>query len=344
MHTPDDHFAQFAKTLEKRIESYGETRSTKEFLERQKFQVEELQRLESEFRKALIRHRWGPTVYRAFVKYIREERNNILAARPFFRERAPVFTAHISKALQTSSHVSLYQFHFNYQFVLFAMRACDWPKRGKLAKLARDIESVRLALIEQNMPLAISRARIFWRYARAHLSYMDLVQIAYDGLASGVDKYVGPYSRSFRATIIGRITGNLIEENSETMLHFFPSDRRKLYNANKALKEHIAGDVDFQKLANDVNASGKGSYTTTPDEIASLVAAASVVSADAQPAGTQHAEEPVTESIERFAADPELQPDILVEKAEARAAMFAAIERLPILERKILVLKGVSLA
>lgn len=336
----DDHFRTFKQTLERKIQAFSHL-SKAELLERQKQQVESLQALEEEFRHLVIAHPWGAGVYKAFIRMIREERNNILSARPFFRERSNVFTAEISKALQTQSHVSLYKFHFNYQFVLFAMRQCRWHPNSKVARKARDIERVRTDLIEQNMPLAISRARLFWKYARAHLSYMDLVQIASDGLASGIDKFVGPYSKAFRSVILGRITGNFIEENSETMLHFFPSDRRKLYNANKAMKEHHMGEVSFTELAAEVNHKGKGSYKTDRDEIAGLVLASQIVSADAQ---VRPGDEDTTQAdnIEKYAADESQRPDVMCEAAEAHASLRGAYAMLTTLERKLLRMKGVE--
>jgi len=124
-----------------------------------------------------------------------------------------VFTTNIAKALKEESATALYRYHFNYQFVRFTMALRKWPRGGKIRKLAMKIEAIRTEIVEMNMPLAISRARIFWsRTPRSHLTYMDLVQISCEGLMSAVDKFVLPYSTVFRSVAIGRIVGNLIEK------------------------------------------------------------------------------------------------------------------------------------
>jgi hypothetical protein len=115
-------------------------------------------------------------------------------------------------------------------------------------------------LIEMNAPLAIAQAtKFFKKTPKSHMTRMDLIQVAMEGLASGVDKYVCPYrNKSYRQVLIGRIKGNLIEAYSETMIHFYPSDKRKLYNANKAMREFsVEQQVDFKGLAKRINDTGQ---------------------------------------------------------------------------------------
>ena len=210
----DSHFRDFAHTLERAIERYGDL-SDETLLARQCRQMEKLASLEVEFTQTLLKHAWGPGVFKGFVGYICDERKNILAARPFFRERQVTFTREISKALKARNHEALYGFHINFQFVQFAVNKYKWPVGSQVLKIAKHISQLRMELVEMNMPLAISRARIFWsRTPKSQLTYMDLVQISCDGLISAIDKYVMPFSRNFRAVIIGRITGNFIEQYS----------------------------------------------------------------------------------------------------------------------------------
>lgn len=336
----DQHFKTFAVSLERAIERYGDL-SEESLLERQKRQVETLVELEAEFRKALIRHDWGPTVYKEFTDWICD--NNILAARPFFRERQGVFTAEISKALKTRSDKSLYKFHFNFNFVQWVMRQRKWRSRkgGKVAALADKIAEMRQELIEMNLPLAISRARIFWsRTPKAHLEYMDFVQIACEGLMSAIDKFCLPYSKVFRSVAIGRMVGNFIEGYSETTIHFYPVDKRKIYRANKLVHKY-GENIDFDKLTNEINEGVEPEHKTTPTEIASLMAAASTISADAVPQDVSDEGEMEPRQIERFAADKASQPDTLVENAEAAISMNWAIGHLTVFEQKFLKLKGI---
>jgi hypothetical protein len=207
------------------------------------------------------------------------------------------------------------------------------------------------------MPLGIARARVFYsRTPKSHLSYLDLIQIAAEGMMSGVDKYspgkkgeVDP--KVFRSTMIGRISGNHIEEYSETLIHFFPVDKRKIYRANKLIR-HFAGMVDHEKLADQVNegpAKKKGeesdgdeenvSHKTTASEIADLMAAASTVSADSSLPTDPDAPEPIT----RFAAPEATRPDVQVENRAALVLLAQAEKGLTLWERKLLRLKGLRL-
>lgn len=338
----DNHFRQFASSLEEAIARYGDT-SEEDLVTRQRRQIENLVALEKEFRRTLIKHPWGPGVYKAFVKFIREEKSNILAARPYFRERQEVFSKHISKALKAKADKGLYRFHFNVQFVLFALQVYRWHPNGQVVKLAKQILAARKELIEMNLPLAISRARIFWsRTPESQLSYMDLVQITSEGLMSGIDKFVLPYSPAFRHMVIGRMIGNLIEQYSETLIHFFPLDKKKLYRLNKILSK-CGDNPDFEAIAEEINRDLPPGHRTTPEEIANLLAAASTVSADA-PVNPEESEEQVEMlPLDTFQAPEDTHPDVRVEEAEALNVIARAIPELPLIERKLLRMKGVAL-
>jgi RNA polymerase sigma factor (sigma-70 family) len=339
-YTDDDHFKKFAASLEREIGKHGSN-----FFGRQKEQLEQLLKLENEFRRTLIQHPWGGAVYRDFVRHICDEKRNILAARPFFRERQQVFTKQISKALKKRAEKSLYRFRFNYQFVRFVMGARKWHANrigAPMVQLAAQIDRLRTEIIEMNMPLAISRARIFYsRTPKSHLTYMDFIQIGCEGLMSGLDKYVPEgevVPRSFRGVAIGRMTGNFIEEYSETPIHFYPADKRKIYRANKIVGKFAEG-VDYDRLADSVNVDVDPSHQTNSSEIAALMAAASVVSADSATSSDPEAPEPIA----RFAAPESSRPDTQVEERDAFATMAEAMKTLSVFERKLLRLRGVSL-
>lgn len=331
------HFKAFAKVLETAIEKYGDLPES-EVEEKQKSQLESLSAKEIEFRYTLIRHPWGLNAYRAFVKYICEEKKNILAARPFFRERQAIFTSQISKILKQRAERGLFRFHFNYQFVQFILKSRTWPKGCKLWGIAKEIENLRTEIVEINMPLAISRARIFWsRTPRSQLSFMDLVQISCEGLISAVDKFVLPYSRVFRSVAIGRMVGNFIESYNETLIHFYPGDKRKIYRANKQLR-HFDG-VDFEELVNKVNDGVEENGKTNSNELLDLMAAASCVSVNSispkDPDGV--------ETIEKVAAPDFYRADIQVEKMNDYRKLMENIGGLSVLEKKFLQLKGIDI-
>lgn len=346
MNRPDDqHFRLFTANVERAIAKYGKV-ADDQLSARQEAQVNRLSDLEEQFRTALIKHPWGPVIYRQFVHFICEEKRNILAARPYFRERQTVFTSEISTALKRRADLSLYPFHFNYQFVLFVLGCKPWKnnRRGaRILRLAKEISDIRTELMEMNLPLAISRARIFFsRTPQAHLEHMDLVQITAEGLMAGIDKFVGAYTPSWRAMVIQRMVGNLIENYSETLLHFYPGDKRKLYRANKMRNRH-GENPDFEQLANEVNEGADAEQQTTAEEIADIMAASSTVSAET-PVSVAGDEEPSEALlVHGFAADESTHPDVRYEQAESMALMQRAFASLPLLHQKLLRLRGVSL-
>lgn len=343
MSTLDDysepHFKTFAKVLESAISKY-DSEDEKVIVDRQKKQVESLVGLENKFRKALIGHAYGAAAYRNFVRFICEEKKNILAARPFFRERQDVFTAHISQAIKKRKEKELYKFHFNYTFILFVLRARKWGVSSPITKIANEIHRVREELIEMNMPLAINRARIFWsRTPKSHLSYMDLVQIASEGLMSAIDKFCLPYTPVFRSVAIGRMVGNFIEHYSETMLHFYPVDKRKIYRANKVVHKH-GDNVDYARLADTVNEGVNPEHKTNAAEIADLLSAASCVSGNTE---TKTASDTAgDELIDMYINHDDPTPEDMVAKADAYSQMYRAMGHLSLFEMKLLRLKGIS--
>ncbi len=337
----DEHFRQFAGSLEKAIALCSE-KDAKSFLDQQEQQVNLLIALERKFKITLISHSAGVKIYKRFIGMICDERRNILDARPYFRERQSIFTQQISQALRKRSERALFRFNFNYRFVQFVMAAQPWSPKSKLARLAKKITDIRAKLVTMNMPLAISRARIFYsRTQKSHLSYMDLIQIACEGLMSGIDKFVPPYSRAFRGVAIGRMVGNFIEQYSETLIHFYPVDKRKIYRANK-LAGRQTGPLDFDEVAMHVNQGAEEIHRTTSSEISSLMAAASTVSADAMM--TRDEDDESVRVTDRFAAPPSCQPDIQTEQQEAQGLLAAAAATLSPFDRKILRLSGVPLA
>ena len=336
----EQHFTDFAKTLEKQIAKLPPNEE-----EHQRNQVETLIALEEEFRLHLISLPEGEVVYEKFLWYIRKERGNILAARPFFRERQKRFTLEISPVFQRADHKGLYPFAANYEFIRFAVDQCEWAPDHALVKLAKQIEALRAELAVQNMPLAISRARIFWsRTPESHLTYMDLVQETATGLLAAIDKFTPPYRTAFRAVIIGRCLGNLISAYNQTSMHFYPSDRRKLYRANKMLARY-EGEPDFEKVSKTVNSHLPDEIQTSPDEIRALMTAAYGVGSidNITPFLSEGESDEDLSPLDALSADEETRPDVQAEYRDAMSKMYVAMQILSPLEQKLLKLKGVEL-
>lgn len=345
----ENHFRQFATNLEFALQKYEENQEDS-LLAHQRTQLRKLVALEEQLRLTIIDHPWGENVYKDFVKHICETKRNILAARPYFRERQTTFTRRISGALKRKRDKELYQFKFNWSFIAFVLKSRKWPAGGKIASLARQIDRLRQEILEQNLPLAISQARIFWSNTpKSHLSYMDIVQIQCQGLLLAIDKFVPPNDkrmsnrkslegfRKFRAVAIGIMARDRVNMYSETLIHYYPKDKMKIYRALKALRRFSDLENKFEKVAEIVNVDLPVEDQTNPDEIASLISAASTVSADFSP-------DPEGDTvIDTFAAEEATRPDVMVEEHQATNTVLAHAKELHLRERKMLKMKGIKL-
>lgn len=342
----DEHFRQFAGQLQRAIAAYGVVKDPEEY---QKQQLTQLLALERQFRDELLADPMGRAVYGEFIRYICDDRRQILDARPFFKERKQVFNNLISPILKARDIDALAQFSISFEFIAFVVEVFDWRTDSKVSQLYEQISKLRQELVVRNMPLAINRARLFFsRTQRSHLSLMDLIQIASKGLMNGIDKYAPENGtdvvpRKFRSTAMGRMTGDFIERYSETLLHFFPSDKRVLYRANKAARKNtVGGGLDYESLAEQVNAKAKdGGHKTDAADVADLMAASSCVSANTIQHSDNNRDGRDVERIDTFAAPEEDRPDTQAEERDVAARMTAAIAGLTIFERKILRLRGV---
>lgn len=347
----DLHFQKFTKSLKHIIEENSlpeENFDDTIRLQIQKEDVEQLVALEKQIKDLLIASPYGKYFYEKFIDFICDTEKNILLARPYFRERQTAFYKGISSCFKEKKWENLTKYHFNFLFISFFEHPInEWEKLPIVLPIIQKIKDLRQRIAQKLMPLAISRARIFWaRTPESHLSFMDLLQISAEGLIAAIDKYCLPFTRVFRSVCIGRITGNFIADYSETLLHFYPVDRRKIYRANKITK-HLIGnseEVDYTLLANAVNKAQTGvvlpkEQQTTPTEIFDLLAASSCVSTDMTfDIGEDGVEE--SNSIDQYAAPLETRPDYITEQEEVLEKILENTAKLSLIERKLLIMEG----
>lgn len=310
----------------------------------QQEQVEELMDAERKFRLTVLQYRQATEIYKKFLQRVCITNKNILSARPYFRETAVTFSQKITPAIKAKDLETLKTFDINYQFIKFIRQSWLGPFPKRAEQLFQRVHTARNKLIENNMPLAVNRAMLFFRKVPpSHLTLMDMIEICGMGLAAGVDKYCGKYSPVFRSVCIGRMVGNLIESYSETMLHFYPSDKRILYKANSIRgRQGITDIVELTKAVNDSFAQDEKDGKTVPkknitvSELAALMSAASTVSADAtindEGFGVYH-----------FTADGALNVEEKMIQKETMSQVLEAARGLSLMERKVLRLKGIIL-
>jgi RNA polymerase sigma factor (sigma-70 family) len=340
----EDGFVQvFAANVANALTKYEKmpVRDPDALLQRQTQQMNLLVDLEDRCRKALIQDARGLGVYERFAAFIREERRNALAAQPYFREPEGIFIKEISPAIRDNAVRSLLRYHFNYAFVAFARRIIerDWVDglSTPFWKLSDALIAARRELVETNLPLAISRARMFYgKTPKSHMDYLDFVQLAVEGLLAAIDKFRLPFRPVFRSVAIGRMTALFIERYSETTLRFYPLDRRRIYRANKALRRTPPDQVDYGVLAESVNQGLEERYRTSPEDLACLMSAVSMLSVDWQePGGGVGGSEEGRTFGDGLAAPEENRPDRKAEEKENGLRLQEALKSLDVLESKV---------
>lgn len=313
----------------------------------QKEQVDELREAEIAFKNEILRYKYGTQVYKRFIQKIKVEDHNILYAKPYFRESSITFSKKITPCLKNEDVEGLKKFNINFQLILFIKENWRGPLGTKAEKLFKRVHRARQVLMENNLPLSINCAKLFYRKVpKSNLTLLDMISTSAKGLSSAVDKYTGDkngnYSEVFRSVILNRVTGELIRDYSATSLHFYPSDRKVIYKANSIRGRQ--GITDIHELTAAVNASfladskegikvPKGQVQV--GDLQSLMNAVSIVSVEA------------TVNEENFGAydytpdDKENAEESMV-KFETNSRISQLIRELPPLHRKVLRLKGIS--
>jgi DNA-directed RNA polymerase specialized sigma subunit len=310
----------------------------------QQEQVEELLDAEKKFKETVLKYRQATDVYKKFLQKVCVQNKNILSARPYFRETAIVFSKSITPAIKENNIEVLKTFNINYQFIKFIRQSWlgPFPKRAEM--LFQRVHLARTKLIENNMPLAINRAKLFYRKTpKSHLTLMDFIGICSMGLAAGIDKWCGKYSPVFRSVCIGRMVGNMIDSYSETMLHFYPSDKRILYKAHtirgrRGIDEigELTEAVNNAFIADELEGKTVPKTNLDESELSALMNAASTVSADATVNDEGY-------GVYQYTVDSSKNVEEEYAERETTEEMLWLAKGLPLLHRKVLKLKGVKI-
>jgi len=354
----DQHFQSFASLLERTIAGHGHGKTDRVEAKRQQAQqIRELLEVEEAFRAAVTASASGFDVWRGFLEFI-ASRASVSQAQPYFRERQVVFIGAISPLLKEANvdELLLQPFRINRGWIEFALGAVEWGDDHPVRALAARAAVLRRELVELNLPLAVSRARIFWsRNAHrpgAKLTFMDFVQIAAQGLLVAVDKFTPTgdpdtepelFAKTcdvFPSVAITRMSGFFIQSYSETQIHFSSSDRRRLYRLKKMLSKRGVSEVNIQDLVDEVNRGVEDpARWVTAEDVEALLAASTVGSTDA----TRTSEDdgfarPVHEGVV-----PESdQPDAAADAIACRGRMALAVAELPLRQKKILRMYGME--
>jgi hypothetical protein len=163
-----------------------------------------------------------------------------------------------------------------------------------------------------------------------------------------VDKYSAEeYTKVFRSVCIGRMKGGMVEDYSQTLIHFYPSDKKILYKINILKHRENIEDIDhlcerLNEILEQDRKDGKNvsEEKVTIPEIMRLMYGVSTFSAD-QAADDNEEENDV--NIYTYATDDCPNQEEMVETKDIMAKIIDSCEDLDILEVKILKLKGISI-
>jgi len=314
----------------------------------QQAQVEKLVSLERKFRNDICKYSKSNDVYADFIDYVVNDLGNILSAQSYFREMSKVFNKRISPAIKERNAQALMEFDINYQLIQFIVKNWGGPLPARAQKFYDEMVETRRILIENNLPLAINRAKIFYKKTpRSHLTLLDLIDICVYGLIVGVDKYADDYSAVWRSVGIGRMVGFMIEEYSKSFIRLYPSDKKILYRAN-ALKHRmkITNIADLVDAVNDSFQKDKDEGRSAPKlpitevQIRTLMNSSGYISAEVKMNDGEEDDDGA--SIYDYTAHPDSVDDI-VEKKDLMEKVLEASKNLEVIERKIIKLKGVEL-
>ena len=320
-------------------------------------QLEKMIGLEEKFRKEIVKRGQSREIYKKFILKIMVENKNLLSSRPYFRERAAVFKSKISPAIKEAKIESLQTFHINYNLVEFIRANWLGPFPARAQQLYDQFIEARRILIENNTPLAVNRAKIFYsKTPQSHLSLNDLIGVAFTGLISGVDKVDADMTDKFGITCVGRITGNMIGDYSETQMHFYPSDHALLYRARSLIARHKVEGHEIVRLVALINESYKEdtkngvkapAKPVTVGELVNLLGASSFASTDAILTQTYGADNETMkaatlgqDSIWTDEPEPDAESALILK--DSRAVLVASAQILTVVERKVIKLKGVD--
>lgn len=295
---------------------------------------------EESFKRLIFTFPEGNEAYYKFLDEITVVNKNILTAKPYFREVAKTFYKKITPAIKTKDIQALQEFHINYRFIKFIIDHWGNNVPTTVEKLFNEVCELRAKVIENNIPLALNRSmRFFRKVKRHHLNLMDMINISIMGLTSGVDKWVGPYRSVFLSVCIGRMTGDLIKNASETSIYFYPSDRRVIYHVNLLKSREGIEDLDriIERLLADPDLKD---LKLTRNGIIDLLSATSVVSADG-PSDVDEGEEDF--NVYSYTPSEVMGPEECVTNHNSYATLLNSYDGLSVLERKILRLKGIKI-
>lgn len=316
----------YIKDLNEALESCSDDSTLKDF--------ERLILLEGKFAKRLRSVSGGKKVYRLFIDMILREKENLITARKYFREREAAYKEHVYPSIRSKEPVGLHKIRVNFLFCVFAVKNLE-TKDAKLLMLFEEIKGLRESLINRHLHYALNRAKAFNTGANPNVDFSDLIQLANEALVSAVDKYViDETASSFRTMAIGRMVANLMASSDQALpVSFGGQASRQLYKIKKLLEKN--NDMKIKDLSEIIGVA--------EEEIAALMNATVYSSLDAELEQEDGFGNSI--SLKDFLPAPSgdfNDPYAVTEMKDLIERSYEIFQSLTILEQKILKLKGIN--
>lgn len=316
----------------------------------QEAQVKKLFDLENKFKQTLVSLPDGKRMYLKFINFILLQNGNILSCRPFFREKIGIFHKEIYRCIREKNIDKLITYNINYQFIKYVIDNWEGRIPTQIDKDYKEFLDARRVLIENNIPLAINRASIFYqktlKVKKNDLDLLDLIDVCIQGLMSGIDKYSGKYTTVWRSVCIGMMVGLMIRKYSESLYKLTPTDKKILYRVNMMRFRENIDDMDFiVKTINEGLKKDAKKYGVKKAKQINLAEIDSLINSFAQESdGNVKSDKNLYDFVERtghqFVSDCNVEQ--LAETNQAMDKMMEKIHVLNFIELKIVRLKGVA--
>jgi RNA polymerase sigma factor (sigma-70 family) len=307
-------------------------------------QFKKLYQLEDRFSRKLKTVAGGKKVYKDFILFIRQTEGGIKTARQYFREREGTYVNTVNAAIDKNIPELMHKSSINFQFCKFAMENIGWNVNKETGRLVKNVEThpdlvklytqikdIREGLINKYLHLALNKAKTYRRPGTGVLEFGDLIQIANEGLIMAVDKYIASAEGSaFHTMALGRIVAHLIASGTfNSAVTIGGHGNKKLYRIKRLLEKTPGINVDQVAQLIDESVS----------EVQDLLAASSYFSLD------QEIEDSDIRVVDTIAspADYQNDPYVMVEQSDALNKIRAAFNSLTLIEKKVLILKGVKI-
>jgi len=316
----------YIKDLNEALKSCSDDSTLKDF--------QKLMLLEDKFAKRLRSVSGGKKVYRLFIDMILREKENLITARKYFREREITYKEFVYPSIRTKEPNGLHKIRINFLFCVFAMKNLE-ATDAKLNGLFEEIRQLRESLINRHLHYALNRAKAFNTGANSNVDFSDLIQLANEALVNSVDKYViDETASSFRTMAIGRMVANLMASSDQALpASFGGRASRQLYKIKKFLEKN--SDLKVKDLSEIIGIA--------EEEIAALMNATSYSSLDAELDQEDGFGNSV--SLRDFLPAPSgdfNNPYVVAEMKDLIERSYEIFQTLTVLEQKILKLKGVN--